>query len=346
MPGTLRFFLAAVVAASHLVGTVYAEFLGFYAVPAFFVLSAFAVTRSLREVYDFDLKRFGANRLLRLMPLYFVACALTGLAIAADPPDAARFMPRWGAPAGAADFLENFTILPQAFGNLQFRFIEPAWSTAVELVMYMILWLGMARSARGAAAGFAVGVIHHILHLAAGEPFEDRYFSLESALYSFGFGALLYFAPSRARLESDRRAGLLALVLWTTNFFAAGLIAPQHFAEGLGFYINIALAGVVIVTQAAFAPGPTLARIDRLLGELSYPIFLVQWIGGFAAYVLLGETELRGSEVALAAAPAILIMATGLALLNRRFVEPLRMRVRTGPPQQDAPAAASAATST
>lgn len=332
MPGALRFFLAFVVAASHLVGTDYAEYLGVYAVRGFFVLSAFAVTHALHETYAFDLKRFGVNRLLRLMPLYVVACGLTALAIACDPLEAARFMPRWGAHAGPTEILENLATLPQAFAGLQFRYIEPAWSTAVELFMYMALWIGMGRTAKGAAAGLAVGLIYHVAHLAAGDPFAQRYFPIEAALLSFGFGALLYFAPERGLIARDRRFALLALGLWAVNFFAAGLIVPQIFAEGPGYYLNIALAGAVIISQPAFAPGPWLRRIDRFLGELSYPVFLVQWIGGFAAYRMIGETELRGWEVALAAAPLILIMAAALALLNRRFVEPLRARVRASKP--------------
>lgn len=332
MPGALRFFLAFVVAASHLLGTDYAEYLGFYAVRGFFVLSAFAVTHALHETYAFDLKRFGVNRLLRLMPLYIAACGLTALIIALNPLDAARFMPRWGAHAGPTEILENLAILPQAFAGLQFRYIEPAWSTAVELFMYMALWIGMGRSAKGAAAGFVVGLIYHVAHLAAGDAFAQRYFTIESALLSFGFGALLFFAPARGLIARDRRFALLALGLWAANFFAAGLIVPQIFAEGLGYYLNIALAGAVIISQPAFAPGPWLRRIDRILGELSYPVFLVQWIGGFAAYRMIGETELRGWEVALAAAPLILIMAIALALLNRRFVEPLRARVRASEP--------------
>lgn len=328
MSGTLRFFLAVAVVVSHLVDTDYTDHLGHYAVLGFFVLSAFAVTAALHTVYALDLKRFAASRLLRIAPLYVVACALTALAIGLDPDDAADFMPRWALPHTTLDVVENFALLPSAFGGLAFRYIEPAWSLAVEAIMYAALFVGVGRSARGAALAMFAGVLYHGVHLAAGDPFEPRYFGVEAPLLSFGFGALLYFAAWRPRIERNRALAVAALALWAANFFAAGALLPLGFAEGPGFYLNIALAGAVVITQPALAGGEALRSVDALLGDLSYPIFLVQWLGGFGGYVLLGESVLRGWPLALAAAAPILIMAIALTFAQRRFVEPMRQRLR------------------
>lgn len=224
--------------------------------------------------------------------------------------------------------VENFALLPAAFGGLAFRYIEPAWSLAVEAIMYVALFVGVGRSARGAALALFFGVLHHAAHLAAGDPFAPRYFGIQAPFLSFGFGALLYFAAWRARIERSRGLALAALALWAANFFAAGAVLPLGYAEGLGFYLNIVLSGAVVITQPALAGGEARRRVDALLGDLSYPIFLVQWLGGFGGYVLLGESVLRGWPLALAAAAPILIMAIALAWAQRRFVEPARRRLR------------------
>jgi peptidoglycan/LPS O-acetylase OafA/YrhL len=104
------------------------------------------MTAALNEVYGFDGKRFWINRFLRLVPPYLTVCFLTALAIRCYPLEAARFMPRWAYPATAADVAENLSIMPLAFGGLQFRYIEPAWTLAVEIIMYAILWIGMGEA--------------------------------------------------------------------------------------------------------------------------------------------------------------------------------------------------------
>jgi len=99
---------------------------------------------------------------------------------------------------------------------------------------------------------------------------------------------------------------------------------PDGYAKQAGFYVNVTLAALVVASQPALRPGPLARRIDTILGNLSYPIFLVHWLGGLAGYVLLSSTIPRGWELVLASAPVIVVLAAALAWLNCRFVEPLR----------------------
>jgi peptidoglycan/LPS O-acetylase OafA/YrhL len=103
---------------------------------------------------------------------------------------------------------------------------------------------------------------------------------------------------------------------------------PDGYAKQAGFYVNITLTALVVFSQPALRPGGLARRIDTILGNLSYPIFLVHWLGSFAGYMLLSSTIPRGWELVLASAPVIVILAAALARLNGRFVEPLRWRVR------------------
>ncbi|MBY0142851.1 hypothetical protein H0176_21630, partial [Methylorubrum populi] len=64
MSGALRLLLAVMVILSHFAGDPYYKHFGYYSVSVFFILSGFAITAALNEVYAFDLKRFWINRAL------------------------------------------------------------------------------------------------------------------------------------------------------------------------------------------------------------------------------------------------------------------------------------------
>jgi peptidoglycan/LPS O-acetylase OafA/YrhL len=328
MSGAFRFFLAWMVVLSHLVGTPYYRHLGYYAVRAFFVLSGFAITAALNEVYRFDAKRFWINRFLRLVPLYLAVCFLTGLAVIFYPVEAAEFISYWAFPATPAAVAENLLILPLAFSYLDFRLIGPAWSLAVEIIMYVLLWIGMGRSARGALMCFASGAAYHCYKLLTEAPFAERYFTLESALPSFAIGALIFFWRKQNTLHTRRDFALFVSIAWLVNFFAEGTLMPEGYAEQTGFYVNTTLAALVVLSLPALRPGPRARRIDAVLGHLSYPVFLVQWLGGLAGCMLLSSEIPRGWELVFVSTPIILILAAALAFLYARFVEPLRSGYR------------------
>jgi len=55
--------------------------------------------------------------------------------------------------------------------------------------------------------------------------------------------------------------------------------------------------------------GTRARSIDAVLGHLSYPIFLVQWLGGVVGYLLLSTNITRAWELVLASGPVILVLA-------------------------------------
>ena len=93
--GALRFLLSYLVVLSHLAGSTYLAHFGFYAVRGFFVISGFIMTAALNEVYRFDGVRFWTNRMLRLLPPYYVVCALTLLAVTLLPVQAGEYLKQW-----------------------------------------------------------------------------------------------------------------------------------------------------------------------------------------------------------------------------------------------------------
>src|SRR5260370_5604550 len=115
MFGSLRFLLGYLVVLSHLVGSDYLAHVGFYAVRGFFVISGFVITAALNEVYGFDAGRFWANRLLRLLPPYYVVCLLTLALLALVPTAAGQFLSYWRAAAPQGALLLNLLLLSLPF---------------------------------------------------------------------------------------------------------------------------------------------------------------------------------------------------------------------------------------
>ena len=329
MFGSLRFFLAYMVVLSHLVGSQYLAHFGFYAVRGFFVLSGFIITAALNEVYRFDGERFWTNRLLRLLPPYYVVCAATLAFVALVPQQAAAYLKFWQLEDGNhRDVLMNLLVLPLQFRDPQFRFSPAVWSVAIEIEMYVLLWFVIARREAFAAAALGVGIVYHLACLDAGYGLGARYFNAPSALLSFSAGALVYFMRRRGAFTVDLRCGLVALALWIVNMVAAGSILPDSCVYGASYYIGTLAFVFVAAGLSDYRPGPLLARIDKALGDIAYPLFLVQWLAGFVVALAFFPGNWRGWALTLVATPFMVGMAIGLAKFNALTIEPLRDRVR------------------
>jgi peptidoglycan/LPS O-acetylase OafA/YrhL len=343
MFGTLRFFLAGLVVLTHLTGSAFVYHFGFYAVRGFFVLSGFMMTAALNEVYRFNGERFWTNRLLRLLPPFYLVCAATYVFIALAPEQAADYLKTWQLDHRQGDVLMNLLVLPLQFREPQFRFTPAYWSIAVELDMYVLLWLAVARREACAAAAVGVGIVYHLACLDAGLGLGARYFSAPSALLSFATGALVYFLRARGAFNVGPRVGLVALAAWVANMLAAGSVLPEHWVYGASYYIGTLAFAFIVAGLADLDLGGLAARIDRALGELAYPFFLVQWLGGFVVAMAFFPGTWRGWTLTVAALPFMLGAAIGLAKLNAMVVEPLRTRIRTAARRQAPIATDSAA---
>jgi peptidoglycan/LPS O-acetylase OafA/YrhL len=329
MFGSLRFFLAYLVVLSHLVGSQYLSHYGFYAVRGFFVLSGFIMTAALNEVYHFNGERFWTNRLLRLLPPYYIVCAATLAFVFFVPERAAEFLKFWQIDNGhQRDVLMNLLVLPLQFRDPHFRMSPAYWSVAVEIEMYVLLWLVIARREAFAAAAVGVGIVYHLACLKAGYGLGARYFNAPSALLSFATGALIYFLRRRGAFNVDARCALVALALWLVNMAAAGSILPESYVYGASYYVGTLAFAFVVAGLADLELAPRFARLDALLGEIAYPLFLVQWIAAFIVALAFFPGNWRGWTLTLVATPFMVGLAIGLARLNQVLIEPLRDRVR------------------
>jgi peptidoglycan/LPS O-acetylase OafA/YrhL len=347
MFGILRFGLAYLVLLSHLVGSEYLAHFGFYAVRGFFVMSGFIMTAALNDVYRFDGFRFWVNRLLRLLPLYYVVCILTLAAVQLMPNEASSFLHFWRYENRHHDLLMNFLVLPLQFTEPTFRMVPPYWSIAVELVMYFLLWAFIARREAFAVIAFGTGLVFHVACAEQGFDWGARYFTAPSAVMSFALGAMIYFLRARGALKVGPRVGCVALAAWTVNLVAGAVVLPASWAYEGGYYLGTFCFALVV---AGFASGEMrewfsarAREADALFGELAYPFFLLQWLGGFMVAMALDPGTWRGWVLTLVATPIIFCLSYGLAMFNRAFVEPVRTRVRALQPANAVPQVAERA---
>lgn len=328
MFGALRFLLAYLVVASHLVGSEYLAHFGFYAVRGFFVISGFLMTAALNDVYRFNGVRFWLNRILRLLPPYVFVCALTLAIVSSMPTQAAMFLKFWRATPNLSDMLGNLAVLPLQFPGVSFRMIPPFWSVAVEIDMYLMLYLVIARRVFWAWLALIAGLSYQLAGSYAGMSWSGYYFTAPAAVLPFAVGALLYFLVSRNGWTLNGWTSIAAFIAWLANMVAGGWIFPDSYIFGIGYYVDTVLFTVVAAGLIGRRLSPSIETADKVLGEWAYPVFLVQWLVGFVVVVTFLHEVSRGWELMLLAAVPIALAGAGLAVLNRKFVEPLRGKVR------------------
>jgi peptidoglycan/LPS O-acetylase OafA/YrhL len=304
---------------------------GFYAVRGFFVISGLVMTAALNDVYRFDGVRFWTNRALRLLLPYYLVCALTLIAIAAAPAQAAQYLKFWRSLPDFGDLLINLTVLPLQLTYGSFRFIPPFWSVAIELDMYLLLFLIVSRQMAWAMIALVAGLSFQLVCIYDAVNWDLDYFTAPSAVYPFAVGAVLYFARRRALWIATPRAAACAFAAWLANMLAGGWLFPASWVFGPGYFLDTICFAIVVSGLSGLSSqqfGPLMERIDRTLGEWSYFTFLVHWLAGFlvAGFVLNGEW--RGWTLLLTVTPVLLAASWAFATLNRKALEPLRDRIR------------------
>lgn len=285
MFGIYRYLLALTVMHGHLVWFLSGQvnWVGWYAVWAFFVLSGYLMTRVLHETYGYSPRGtllFAGNRVLRIYPTYWVA-ALLGLAILAAYPDSEWFG-SFLVPDSASSWTRNFSIL----GMLGERrtLVPPAWSLHMELLFYGVIALGLSRTRNLSALWIVGATALTALILAGHPPRTNRLGSLLLTSFPFALGSSLFFV--RRALP---RWTLAVVPLYFVHAFLAGTLWTDVLEEGL--YTSTILSALCVWVLAEAKPSQRLAKWDQYLGDLSYPFFLIH---AQAAYTLASwQPELR-----------------------------------------------------
>jgi peptidoglycan/LPS O-acetylase OafA/YrhL len=295
MFGVYRFILALLVASGHYLQLQGDPDLVLYsiggksaAVFGFYVLSGFLMTKVLHLKYGYDqpgIRLFLTNRLLRIFPTYWAGLALAVFVVAlyGDAGILAQYDLKW--PTGIQEWIRNIVIVwPIRPDEQSVRLlIPPSWSLKIELIFYLSMALGASRSKRLTIIWVMMSFTVLSYLLLTGASFNDRYFTVWAATLPFSLGALLYYFP-RPHRRFYEIAVLIAMLLFLMEI-GSGRFFGDAFRETWGFYfalsMNVALVSMLagMETGRLGSVGRYLAKWDRPLGELSYPIFIFHWYG-------------------------------------------------------------------
>ncbi|MGE0225323.1 MAG: acyltransferase family protein [Acetobacteraceae bacterium] len=275
---------------------------GHFGVELFFVISGFVIFMTLDRTES--LRAFIVARVLRLYPGFLACMAVTLLVTAALDP----------APLSPGRLLANLTMAPELFGT---RPIDGSyWSLLYEFVFYALaalccLVLGCRRPEIPCAIWLAAALTIRLsgLNLAC-KPLEQ----LTAAWFAhlFIIGIMLF------RIHAGRATVLTWLLLLLA--LETALFGPHFVFQPTPriVYGGIILGFAGLVWFAATPAGCALAvRPLRVLGQISYPLYLVHQAAGF---LVIARLEAAGFTADAAIGTAILL-SVGVAWVIHRGVE-------------------------
>lgn len=299
--GMIRVALAMAVVLSHLPMASFKFLSGGLAVQSFFIVSGFYMSLVLDGKYR-DIGLFYSNRLLRLFPTYFVMCALTALAIwvfnASPTASPELFAQMFQNPVTAAVLIfENLTMLGQ---DLLFWFsvapdgalvldtsgplpdettivgwqgllVPQSWSLSMELLFYALApflarlrWQWIAALALASIGLRLAGHLTNIDYLL----WQGRFFP--TCLFMFLLGMLGHRALPFVSGLPKALGWLAALALLA--FIVGYTFIPGASELGMRWVVYAVVALTTPFIFNAFKDN----KLDRWIGELSYPIYMTQ----------------------------------------------------------------------
>lgn len=321
--GFFRFFLAALVVASHMGITFWGLNPGVSAVVVFYFLAGSVVMRlwqRLQSVEGSTALPFLVDRFWRIAPMYYfiLAVALTVWIAGAE----SYFLSSLGGELLFAELASNLFVLPLNYymysGIDTATLIPPAWSLAVELQFYLLMPL-LLLSKRWLFAALGTSLV--LFSLAQGPWLNTDVFGyrlLPGVLFIFLCGALF---------ESHYKFGkVVTWLVWggiSVYALALFLLLPQWHAAfnrevALGFTLGVPF--VVVFARLHFSGA--MYQANRYAGVLSYGVFL-----GHFPVIWLYEIATPGAEQSFL---AVLVGSALLAIAGHFLVEkPLWRKFRT-----------------
>jgi peptidoglycan/LPS O-acetylase OafA/YrhL len=348
--GTWRLVLAWLVVANHTPGLKEISTnleIGKVAVATFFFISGFLMPLT----FDTHYRRYGTlagsrkfyvNRFLRIYPIYWASLVITLLAVLVYGPALMEHASAPGELGRASTYLSNILLIglnqTRIWGG-DFRFNPPAWTLDVELQYYVLvpLIILMTAQSRRAAAVILAALSAASLYLffrPLGILDMDR--SLLAWAFFFVLGYAFYLSP---RLQSlTRRRGLLIATVVLLALLAK-FTRYQNVAILSVTLACIVVSAYLLVLQQNRGFGP----LDKLLGDLSYPTYILHWI-----CVQLISRWIGGSFTQMPDAARFftlltlnILISTLVAYVSLRAIgqpiEMLRRRIRDGKAVRAAP---------
>ena len=250
---------------------------GYLGVDVFFMISGFVIMMSARGS---GVRRFAANRFIRLVPTYWLGILLTAAIASA-----------LGTSVSLSKVLINFTMLQTVVGS---DHLDAAyWSLLYEVRFYalvaVVIRLGLLKKIEEILLGWSViSAVGMVLEL----PGLVR--ALLMTNYAHYFIAGMLFALIKEDRQIDLRRGLLVVLsaCLASQYGAANATALQ---EGYGDEFSTLAVRIVIglffvlFAVISWTGIPQIkGKIFVTLGAMTYPLYLIHQLIGFSIFVRWG----------------------------------------------------------
>lgn len=340
MFGFFRYALALLVVQGHLWPSI-GVWTGTYAVHSFYLLSGYLMALVLDRTYPPTapgIRDFLLNRGLRIYPPYLAVVLLTIGAMSIDERVFTVLNDHtFGWPTTLDGWLRNFGIfglnIHLVSKELAFapRFIPPSWSLDTELCFYILMALGLGRERRIALIWLALSIAFVGYGYAVQLTWPQRFLPLAAASLPFSLGAVLHLWRDRLpRLGAGH--AIFALVLYALNMRFAGWTASTTSNMFAPFYLSTLAAAYATASLAQLDVSRlpnALKRIDTVLGDLSYPVFLSHWLAAaIAVYFGIGGVAAQGPELLAIGTVIATALAWGIHRAVEKPIASLRDRTR------------------
>jgi peptidoglycan/LPS O-acetylase OafA/YrhL len=299
--GIYRYCLAFCVAISHL----WAGMMGgpaAFAVWGFYCLSGYLMTLILNEKYGFTprgLTSFAVNRALRIYPAYYAVCLGMFFLFLLAPGHSSGFLPNLTMPRSGQGWRYSLLLLTAPDGQ---ELLHGSSALRVELWFYVAIALGLGRSRRVALGWLAASAVYTAYLLLRHTPFNERYVFIPACSLAFSLGSVIYHVKDRLPVIKTPWAALAAGSIWWLHVWLMQNVWGGPWI--LGLYTSLIFSAFAMVTLMRLDPKelpPWMGRLDRFLGNLSYPMYLCHWGVGVGVTLLIpGLSRARVADFLIA----------------------------------------------
>lgn len=316
--------------------------LGTYAVFGFYTISGYLMTLVMQESYGYTTRgrnSFALNRFLRLYPQYWAAALLSILLVITLGGDLlANYHRSIYLPSTPEELLQNLFMAFAAWNpsSLNPRLVPPTWAVSVEIFFYLLICLGISKTLTRVKIWLLFSLCYVAFSYATGWPWSDRYFPVAAASLPFAMGAMVYFlSKNKTAIEKFKALSISAknlFLIMLLNCLAWTILSREDIGAfiDVGFYLNVALCSLLVYKLAI---GETIISLnkktDKIIGDYSYPIYLLHWQSGLiASYIIFGEALHELSYRGLISFVAALFIVIALSSILIRHLDTPIQRIR------------------
>lgn len=324
MFGFFRFFLAFVVFYQHISGN--HGYPAHYSVWGFYTLSGFLMALVLSTKYNgvTGLKAFFTNRFLRIYPTYWIV-ALFSLAVLLATiglSNVNQFHPSMLVPQDIYSVVKNIVIFGLESGR-NIRLVAPSWALSIELVYYIGIALVLVKSRKITWTYLIITITYLVYRSNLG--FEN-YVNYLICGFPFACGVLIGHYRDKFKLSYINRYGYVLvpsiIISYLIFFKFIGYIDINPY--GYGFIIHqIVISFMIMVLFTISIDKKSFAfKFDKVLGSLSYPIYLVHWPIAYLLNYLTGIE--KGMMLFMLVIPFVILVSYGINIIEKQ-IDKLRM---------------------